>query len=125
MPFNTFAIRDEAVLPIHYLRGMTKLKEKKMEWNEIFDYGLEVVKELKERNQKIIAPPTTGVRFQRMGYKFRDGIFEEMKIQAKYFGLKQADLIELFAWIYFSKHFTDQEKEFFRLDDWKFYVEDL
>lgn len=125
MPFKTFAIRDEVVLPIHYIRGVTKLKEKEMGWNEIFDFGLEVAKNLKERNQKIIAPPTTGVRFQRMGHDFKDGVFDEMKVYAKYFGLKQADLIELFAWVYFFKQFTEQEKEFFRIKDWEFYVEEI
>jgi hypothetical protein len=123
MPFKTFAVRNEVILPIHYLRGLSKLREQEMGWNEIFDNGLGVVKEIKERNHKIIAPPTTGVRKERMGHDFRDGVFDEMKVYAKHFGLKQAELIELFAWIYFSTQFTEQEKEFFRLNEWIFYVE--
>lgn len=123
MPFKTFAVRNEVILPIHYLRGLSKLKEEEMGWNEIFDEGFRVVKEVKERNHIIIAPPTTGIRKERMGHDFKEGVFDEMKEYAKYFGLKQAELIELFAWVYFSTHFTEREKEFFNLNDWIFYVE--
>ncbi|MDI3236459.1 hypothetical protein QK289_15695 [Exiguobacterium antarcticum] len=125
MPFKTFAIRNEAILPIHYLRGLSKLKGQEMGWNEIFGKGLKEVENIKERNHKIIAPPTTGVRKERMGHDFKDGVFDEMKRYAKHYGLKQADMIELFAWIYFSSEFTEREKEFFKINEWIYYVEEL
>lgn len=123
MTLKTFAIRDEAFLVLNYTRGKEKLEQVDYSWDTIFSIGFSVVEKIIRETQQLIVPRNSKRRDRRAGYDFQEGQFEKMSEYAKKLNVKKSEMIEMFLWSYVRANFTKREVDFFKLDDWAYYVE--
>lgn len=116
----SFKIRMEYRLPYTYLRELSKVdpayKNHAISWQKIFEFGCMTMEGLYPRGYIIIPPIYAQKRNYNNTNVFTGTIIEDMKIWEERLNLKQAELMEFFAWLYFVVHMNDEQKAFFNID---------
>lgn len=112
-----FKIRTVYRVPYTYLRELSKVKSyrKTVSWQTIFEFGCAALESLYAKGYSIEAPKYEGNRNYNNSNTFNGSIIEDMKEWESKMNLKQAEVIEFCAWLYFEVHMTDKEKIFFNI----------
>jgi len=118
----SFKIRMEYRLPFTYLRELSKVdpvyQGRAISWQTIFEFGCMTMEGLYPKGYTIIPIPSED--YHKRTYNntniFTGTILEDMKGWERRLNLRQAELMEFFAWLYFMVHMNDEQKAFFNID---------
>ncbi|MDI3236458.1 hypothetical protein QK289_15690 [Exiguobacterium antarcticum] len=124
-----FRIRKEYRLPYTYLRELSKVnpsyKNGAISWQKIFEFGCMTMEGLYPNGYRITAPKYEETRLYNNTNTFTGTIIEDIKKWEPKLEFNQAEVIEFFAWLYFSVHMTEKEKVFFCIDQLDFHIDPI
>lgn len=119
-----FRIRTVYRVPYTYLRESSKSKRnaRTVSWQLILEFGCAALENLYKNGYTIEAPKYLGNRNYNNTNTFNGSIIEEVKDWELKLNMKQAEIIEFCAWLFFEVHMTDKEKAFFNIHHLTFHI---